>query len=203
MSDSHSLANAIDVCNVAINSCSSEAAVSGKFLVQEITHDSCKLCWDGKYEETTTDIVLIGVGKASVEFLSAIMKRLVEKNCRHLVRGGIAVTKFGSNQDLKQKDARSLLSENGITCIESTHPEISNQSHDSVVAIKHALGDASKRLEGDKPVFLVVVTGGTSALCCDPADGVSIEDMTQLNRMLLESGADIHRINKVRRSLDR
>jgi glycerate 2-kinase len=51
--------------------------------------------------------------------------------------------------------------------------------------------------EGD--LLLVLVSGGASALLADAASGISLEDLKQLNKTLLRSGAEINEINTVRK----
>ncbi len=51
--------------------------------------------------------------------------------------------------------------------------------------------------EGD--LLLVLVSGGASALLADVASSISLEDLKQLNRALLRSGAEINEINTVRK----
>lgn len=50
---------------------------------------------------------------------------------------------------------------------------------------------------GSDVVFCL--TGGASALLCLPPHGVPVQDLAELNRMLLKSGAGIHDINIVRK----
>ena len=50
-------------------------------------------------------------------------------------------------------------------------------------------------------VVIGLVTGGSSALAVVPAEGVSLADKVETNRLLLESGADIVAINSVRKHL--
>jgi glycerate 2-kinase len=51
--------------------------------------------------------------------------------------------------------------------------------------------------EGD--LLLVLISGGASALLADIAPSISLEDLKQLNRALLRSGAKIDEINTVRK----
>lgn len=46
-----------------------------------------------------------------------------------------------------------------------------------------------------------LLSGGTSALLCLPAKGLSIDDFRTTYKILLESGADIHEVNTVRKAL--
>jgi glycerate-2-kinase len=50
-------------------------------------------------------------------------------------------------------------------------------------------------------VVIALVTGGSSALAVVPADGISLADKVETNRVLLASGADIISMNSVRKHL--
>jgi hydroxypyruvate reductase len=49
--------------------------------------------------------------------------------------------------------------------------------------------------------LLVLISGGASALLADTAPGIALEDLKQLNRALLSSGAEIGEINAVRKHI--
>ena len=52
------------------------------------------------------------------------------------------------------------------------------------------------------PVFFLI-SGGASALCEVPAEGIDIEDVADITRALLRSPADIMAINAVRKQISR
>lgn len=52
-------------------------------------------------------------------------------------------------------------------------------------------------------LILVLLSGGGSALMCDPHPGITLPMMQQLTRELLACGADITAINTIRRRIDR
>ena len=51
--------------------------------------------------------------------------------------------------------------------------------------------------------LLFLVSGGTSALLCAPAPGITLRDKQRVTRALLRGGASIHEINVVRKHLSR
>ncbi|MDX1642389.1 MAG: DUF4147 domain-containing protein, partial [Balneolaceae bacterium] len=53
----------------------------------------------------------------------------------------------------------------------------------------------------DNSLIINLLSGGTSALLCHPANGLKIEDFQKTYKILLESGADIHEVNTVRKAL--
>ena len=57
------------------------------------------------------------------------------------------------------------------------------------------------RQAGPDDLFIVVVSGGSSALMSCPLDGISLQDEIDTTDILLKSGAGIHEINAVRRHI--
>lgn len=53
----------------------------------------------------------------------------------------------------------------------------------------------------DDSIVINLLSGGTSALLCKPADELSIKDFQKTYKILLESGANIHEVNTVRKAL--
>lgn len=54
---------------------------------------------------------------------------------------------------------------------------------------------------GDKDLFIVVISGGSSALMSCPLPGISLEDEIKTADLLLKAGAGIYEINAVRRHI--
>lgn len=54
---------------------------------------------------------------------------------------------------------------------------------------------------GPDDLFIAVISGGSTALMCCPAEGISLEDKIDATDILLKSGAKISEINAVRRHL--
>ncbi|MEW5981898.1 MAG: DUF4147 domain-containing protein [Acidobacteriota bacterium] len=69
----------------------------------------------------------------------------------------------------------------------------------SIAAGRRALEAA--RSVGEDDLFLVLLSGGASALLAVPAEGLSLADKQTTTRRLLETGADIHMLNAVRKHL--
>jgi hydroxypyruvate reductase len=78
------------------------------------------------------------------------------------------------------------------------HPIPTGDSLRSAQSLAEFLADG----RADDLVFCLI-SGGGSALMTLPQDGVSLEDMQSLTRLLLASGADIGEINTLRKHLDR
>ena len=50
-------------------------------------------------------------------------------------------------------------------------------------------------------LVLVLLSGGGSALFCDPSPGISLDDLIKTTQCLLASGADIKEINTLRKHI--
>jgi len=84
----------------------------------------------------------------------------------------------------------------GITVIEASHPVPDASSLAAGERIRQMAGRARR---GDRVVFLV--SGGGSALLCDPIPGVFLPQKARITNHLVKSGAPIDQINLVRRHL--
>lgn len=54
---------------------------------------------------------------------------------------------------------------------------------------------------GRNETLIVLLSGGASALWSTPIKGLSLQDIRTVNQMLLQSGADIHQLNTIRKHL--
>src|SRR5699024_2599846 len=100
------------------------------------------------------------------------------------------------------------VSKDHIICITPEEkPEV-----DYVLSSSHPIPDqqschaAAKLIQFIKGIpthttIFFALSGGTSALLCKPADGLSLSDIKQVNQLLLESGANIEELNSVRKHL--
>jgi glycerate 2-kinase len=131
-------------------------------------------------------LIVIACGKAG-----ASMARVAEQHYGDMIAQGrydaLAVTRHGYGLSL------------AITRqIEAGHPVPDDAS---VHAAQAAL--AMVRSAGPDDRVLMLLSGGASALCAAPVDGVSLADKQDLTRALLRCGATIHDINCVRKHLSR
>lgn len=82
----------------------------------------------------------------------------------------------------------------GVEWYDAGHPV---PTDGSVRGARRALELAAGTAPGD--LFLVLLSGGGSAMMALPAEGVALADKQHTVRLLLESGADIHELNTVRK----
>lgn len=127
------------------------------------------------------EVCVIGVGKAALQ-----MAQVVERHFGDKCYGAI-VTRYGYSNcnDIGR-----------IKVHQASHP-IPDLA--SVEAGHSLLNIAQQAPENVTVLFLI--SGGGSALMSLPINGLKIEDKIRVNKILLESGADIHEINTVRKHL--
>lgn len=125
--------------------------------------------------------IVVGAGKAS-----AGMAQALEAVREDGITGAIAVP-VGTTCNCRV-----------IECIESSHPVPDERS----VAAARRMRELVEGLSADDQV-IALVSGGGSALLCDPVEGLSLEDKQALTGALLKSGATIREINCVRQALSR
>ncbi|MCG2588105.1 glycerate kinase type-2 family protein [Rhodohalobacter sulfatireducens] len=137
--------------------------------------------YDEKFElNDDQKIYVIGTGKASPTMALAIEQILgpdLEK--------GFIIAPPGTET-----------SPSKIEMMEGSHPL---PDEDSENATKRLLS-LIKEIPYDS-IVINLLSGGTSALLCKPNDDLSIEDFQKTYKILLESGADIHEVNTVRKTL--
>lgn len=138
--------------------------------------------------DTFKEIVVLGAGKAG-----APMARALEDTLGDRLTRGLVVVKAGHLDSLQK-----------VEVLEAAHPVPDNRS----VAAGRRLLDEAKR-GGPDTLFLVVISGGGSALLESPRectiDGkevrITLEDLQHTTSVLLASGAAIQEINVIRKHL--
>ncbi len=130
-------------------------------------------------------IYIICIGKASVDMAETSKKIL--KNVKKKIKPGIIV--------VNKENAKNV---SGFKTFVTGHP------------IPNSKGlEASKYLErflknsGNDDLVLIFLSGGGSALLPYPVENISLKEKINVNKYLLESGANIKEINTVRKHLSR
>ena len=125
---------------------------------------------------------VVAAGKAA-----APMARALERACGERIREGFAVTKDGYGLEL----TRSRL-------VSAGHPVPDARSE---LAGREALAVADRTTADE--TFVLLLSGGASALLCAPLSGLSLADVAAATRALLQAGADIHALNTLRKHCTR
>ncbi|WP_052453546.1 DUF4147 domain-containing protein [Celeribacter indicus] len=122
--------------------------------------------------------MIVAVGKAARRMAAAAMKHLQADPV-------IVVTNYENAAPLP-----------GAEVLAAGHPVPDAAGAQAALRVEEALSHA----KGD---VIALISGGGSALLPAPANGVSLDDKAEVNRLLLGSGADITVMNLVRQQLSR
>ena len=127
-------------------------------------------------------IELIAFGKAACSMAEAAQK-IIPTDL--LKTPGIAVTNYENIRPIKH-----------IQVIGAGHP----YPDESGLKAAKMIAQRAARAQADE-LLLVLLSGGGSALLPSPAASISLSDKMLTTQLLLESGADIHEINCIRKHL--
>ncbi|MBR9706766.1 DUF4147 domain-containing protein [Candidatus Pacearchaeota archaeon] len=139
---------------------------------------------DKEYDLSKGRVFVIGGGKAS-----GLMAETLEKiTGPEIIVKGIVNCK---STDYKTDKTEILLASHPTPC------------EKGVAGIKRMLGLKAEYSIDENDVVLCLISGGGSALMPCPADGITLEDKQNITKLLLNSGAEIHEINSVRKHLSK
>lgn len=122
------------------------------------------------------EVVLLGIGKASVPMAIG---------CKELnPDDGLIITKSATHQEKKECPVKVR---------EASHPYPKQENMEAGQELLSLVEEKNNAL------FVFLVSGGGSALFTKPVEGLTLDDMNELNQQLVKSGANIHQINTVRK----
>ena len=125
-------------------------------------------------------ILVIGFGKAS-----GVMACALEHILRSRVAKGVVIVTYGSKVNL-----------NKIQIVEAGHPIPDVNSIDGAQRIIRMLADTTQ-----DDLVICLISGGGSALCTLPNQGIKLIDIQTITQSLLTSGANIFEVNTIRKHL--
>ncbi|MFP4082882.1 MAG: glycerate kinase [Candidatus Aminicenantes bacterium] len=128
--------------------------------------------------KTYQRIFVVGMGKAS-----AAMAQPLEEILGHRLNAGTVNVKYGHTVPL-----------NVIQIHEAGHPVPDQQGLRGAQQMVQLLQQA-----GEKDLVFCLISGGGSALLPLPSAGLTLEDIQNTTKILLECGATIHEINAIRK----
>jgi glycerate 2-kinase len=126
-------------------------------------------------------VYLFGAGKACNHMAMAVDHVLGD-----YLTAGIAIVKIQEETDLFNKTEVFV----------GGHPLPNEEGHRPSRKIIKTVDQA-----GPDDLFIVVISGGSSALMSCPIEGISLQDEIDTTDVLLKSGAGIYEINAVRRHI--
>eukprot|EP01138_Halocafeteria_seosinensis_P016439 gb/GECG01016770.1/.p1 GENE.gb/GECG01016770.1/~~gb/GECG01016770.1/.p1 ORF type:complete len:520 (+),score=48.02 gb/GECG01016770.1/:1-1560(+) len=176
---------------------------------------------DRHYDMRNFDQVLVlGAGKASARMLKGLLDiypttRSVDtadaSSSLFPPISGTVITKYDHYEnDTREEVSRAMHKQNrllqtseegglpAIEVVEAGHP-IPDES--GLRATKEILRLAEAA--SNKTLIITLISGGGSSLLVCPINGVSLQDLIQVNQVLMESGADIQEINSIRKCISR
>lgn len=128
----------------------------------------------------TRRVVVVGMGKAAARMAVAVEETLGDR-----ISAGLVVTADGYRVPTRR-----------VEVVEAGHPVPDARGLAAARRIA-ALVDGA----GEDDLVIVLISGGGSALLTLPAEGLSLDDLAQVNALLLRSGAPIPEMNAVRKHL--
>ncbi len=133
------------------------------------------------YTDSYEKLHVLGCGKGVESFYNGF-KAIVDRE----IDGGLLIA-----------PSPSVEKDGNIHFLKGTHPVPDKFSLNAGKAICSYARDSV----GDKDLVVFLLTGGASSLMVNPAEGLELNDLAEMNRMLLESGAEIEEINCVRKHM--
>lgn len=130
-------------------------------------------------QETPVPDQIIAVGKAATAMAAAAQ-------AKYPATASLIVTKYGHAEEAPA----------GAEVIEAAHPVLDENSLRAGARVRQVV----EAMPTDSHL-LMLVSGGASALCEAPLDGLDLAGLTARTEQMLGSGADIHAMNKVRKTL--
>jgi len=127
------------------------------------------------------NVYLLGAGKACNHMAMAVDEILGNRLTR-----GIAIVKIAEETDVFSKTEVYV----------GGHPLPNKEGYRACLKMLELVDNA-----GTDDLFIVVISGGSSALMSCPIEGVSLEDEIVVTDVMLKSGANIYEINAIRRHI--
>jgi len=125
-------------------------------------------------------ISLVGGGKATAPMAKAMETLLGDR-----IQKGMINVKYGFTETLSV-----------TRIVEASHPLPDENGVKGTEAIMELLAKAN-----DKDLIISLISGGGSALLCQPAKGITLKEKQTVTGMLLDCGASIDEINAVRKHI--
>jgi hydroxypyruvate reductase len=150
---------------------------------QHILLSNTKVCIGKSEYPDVQKIILIAMGKASVAMTQAAVSILGEK-----INRGVCVCK---TLPVKNPNWER------ISLVQGSHPVPDDNSLNASILVQNCLSGLT-----ENDLVLVLISGGASALVSSPAEMIKLDEIKEVNRLLLQSGATINEMNAVRKHLE-
>lgn len=169
----------VDPSRIIENAVAVKTGAAGEELVVHTAFEEarCPLAPGGR-------IFVLGMGKASARMAAGLEAVLGDR-----IAGGLVVVKQGFGAPLHR-----------VRIFEAGHPVPDERSVRAADMLLHP-GALFETAIAANDIFIVLVSGGGSAILCAPSAGLSLEDKISATRLLLASGATINEMNCVRKHI--
>ena len=174
-----------------------DAVRADRVLAQQIHWDRSRLVIDeNSYDlRGIKNLVVIGAGKATYGMLVGLADSFLRDSHPSLHVSGWVNVPSG----VAQKRSLSF-GDSGEVEVCEARPQGLNEPTERVVEGSHRILELVRRADRSTCV-LCLWSGGGSALFCIPQPWITLDKKIEITRRLSASGADIHALNEVRRSL--
>ncbi|MFZ5996748.1 MAG: glycerate kinase type-2 family protein [Nitrospirota bacterium] len=130
-------------------------------------------------------LFVISIGKSACQMTTALEDALSE-----LIVSGVVITKYGHCVPFSEKTK--------IERFEAGHPVPDENGIKATEKILHLLSKAD-----EATLVVCLISGGGSALCVAPYDGIRLDEKQKVTDLLLRGGAAIDELNAVRKHISR
>ena len=181
----------VDVVDGALSSVHPDRLVPDRLTLRDGT-----LRVDGRsYDlDSVNRVLVVGAGKGSLALVRAVGEALGDR-----LSGGVVVEKRGgADEDEAGGDSGCEDVPDGVEVFEAGHPLPDEDGRRAARAVMDLARDA-----GEEDLVLACITGGASALLPLPVERVTVGELAETTRLLLEAGAPIEDVNAVRKHLSR
>ncbi len=125
-------------------------------------------------------IYVIGIGKGAPSLCDGLIEIFGKK-----IENGIIISGEGYKPGSEK-----------ISSLTGDHPIPGDNSTRAAEELKNFIGNINER-----DLVITLLTGGSSAMIISPPEGIGLKDISEINSLLIRSGASIHEINCIRKHL--
>ena len=180
----------LEICQAGIKAVDPKVAIEthlkcpqvGQLQLQELLYHECDF----------DKVVLITFGKASSR-MAVSMTQIIQQAFPSTPLFGHVIAK----DHHVTKDEYTTLLSNNIHVSEASHPIPSS------VEPARAIWELCQTHASQTTLVVCGISGGGSALFCDPMPGITLQDLQQTSQQLLASGMAIQEMNAIRIQLER
>ncbi len=159
----------------------------GRLVQQAVELKENKLVVKGKYLDLSVfnRILVIGFGKASGE-----MARALDKILGTYISDGVVI--------VPQETVKKYSNLKKIKVYGGTHPYPTSRNVDAAKLIVNMIESLS-----EDDLVICLISGGGSALLTLPQADITLKELRETTRLIMEAGGDIFELNTVRKHLSR